>query len=170
MSCMDKAIVERLARIIDVLMLSEMPVIFFGIDGTGLDEYPPDSASSQQLSVDMIYRFIKCGLVRIIPEDWLEDAGFRSIDDYFEKLASVDRNIKSSSIGGMSRQHELDMGVWLEPQLVCTELGQSVFQRCFAGKNVNDNDSLDKFRKEIQDLFEENNVPWTSKPLIPLRF
>jgi hypothetical protein len=44
------------------------------------------------------YRFIKCGLVNIIPEDWLEDAGFRSIDDYFEKLASVDRNKKSSSI------------------------------------------------------------------------
>ncbi|WP_185824911.1 hypothetical protein [Xanthomonas sp. SI] len=166
---MHKAIVERLARILDVLIISEMPVIFFGMSGTGLVEYPACSASSQQLSVDMIYRFIKCGVVEFFPDDWVEDAGFRSIDDYFEKLASVDKNKKSTSLGELSKQHDLDMGVWLEPQLVSTELGESIFKRCFAEKEVSDDESLDMFREELESLFKKNNVPWTSRPLIPLK-
>ncbi|MDL5364130.1 hypothetical protein QSH18_00760 [Xanthomonas sp. NCPPB 2654] len=166
---MKKEIVKELAIIMDVLILSEMPVIFFGMDGTGLDEYPACSTSSQQLSVDMIYRFIKCGLVEFLPDDWVEDAGFKSIDDYFEKLASVDKNKKSTSVEGVSRQHALDMGVWLEPQLVSTDFGESIFKRCFAEKEVSDDESLGRFREELESLFKKNNVPWANKPLVPLK-
>ena len=170
MNYMEKEIVKKLAIIMDVLILSEMPVIFFGMEGTGLDEYPKYSTSSQQLSVDMIYRFVKCGLVEFFPGDWIEDAGFKSIDDYFEKLASVDKNKKSTSIEGEPRQHALDMGVWLEPQLISTDFGEALFKKCFPDKDVSNNECLDKFREALEDLFKKNNVSWTNKPLIPLKF
>jgi hypothetical protein len=159
-------IAARLAYVLHTLTLSEMPVNFFGFGGTG-EAYPAYSSASQQLSVDMIYRCLKCELVTFDSVDWLSDAGFSSYKDFCEELARVDQYKKLDSADLNVSQYNLDMGIWLEPQLYCTSAGEALVSRHFSERgNLEAERALDEFNQDVSQIFSDCGVPWSDQVLI----
>lgn len=164
-------IAKELAGRLQVLTLSEMPVAFLGMDGSRHKDYPPFSREAQQLSVDLIYRCLKSELLAISPEEWSLGDGIHSIEAFVGELARVDKNQKTSIGAPGASQHALDMGVWLEPELYCTEVGDALVRRHFPEERcLDDKASVVCFNEEICALFAENGVPWGSGPLVQLNF
>jgi hypothetical protein len=146
-----------------------MPVIFFGFDEVDLHNRPGLPLTAQQLAVDMIYRCLKCKLITFVPEEWLQDQGIPSIEDFADELARVDRHRKLFANSAEQRRHNLDMGIWLEPQLACTNEGEVLVRKHFSLDGSLEEGAVTNFNEEISALFCDCNVPWDKGVLIPAR-
>ncbi|WP_342316317.1 hypothetical protein [Lysobacter sp. FW306-1B-D06B] len=63
------------------------------------------------------------------------------------------------------------MGIWLEPQLFCTTVGEALVRKYFSEtENPEEECEIASFSEEICSIFAANGVPWTNEKLIPLRF
>lgn len=151
--------------------MSEMPVNFFGFDGVDAHDYPMHSRAAQQLAIDMIYRCLKCDLITFVPGDWLQEQGFSSIESFVEELARVDQYKKFSSDSPGRKKHNLDMGIWLEPQICCTKKGEALIAEHFPSNiGLQKEDALANFNNEVSTIFLECGVPWDAGVLIPIKY
>ena len=171
MNAIPGAIAKLLIFKLHTLVISEMPVCFFGFDGVLVPEYPSYSRAAQQLTVDMVYRCLKCKLIEISTEDWSQHSIFTGDEAFVRELARVDQNKKAFPDSSESRQHALDMGVWLEPQLCCSTAGEALVNRYFPGALDLEGDlRVAQFNDEVCKIFMAHDVPWSTEPLMPLSF
>ena len=162
MILMPLGVVKELIFKLSVLISDDMPVAFFGFDDAGLSGAPPYSANAQHVSVDMIYRCLKSGLIAIFPEDWLERAGIHSVEAFAADLARVDQNKKTTPDTPESRQHALDMAVWLDPLIYCTDAGAALVSRYFQNAlDLEDEARVLGFNEEACKIFASHGVSWS---------
>ena len=175
MKLLSTAVARELGFTFKVLTLDEM-----SLAGFNFDHAIENKRLSQQCSIDTLYRCYKSNLIEFsfIPFEIYECEG--GCDKLIEDLARV--SMYTEDVAGKAEMRDL-FDNWLLTQIVLTEVGENVYNEFFGnddkrfysntdgGKELLYTDAeMIPFSEEICRIFEENGVPWSDEPLIPLKF
>lgn len=166
MMLMPMEVARGLAFTLDILASDSMSPAF-GFDAEH-PAYPPYSRASQQLSVDMIYRCLKCRLIEISsPILGMENPP--NIDSFVQELARVNQ-YGGPGLGEPGyQQYADDMGIWLGPLLSDTSCGRALIRKYIpedGSVQALNEIALANFNTEVCAIFEANGVGWSDEPLV----
>lgn len=116
-----------------------------------LASIPQDSEERWQLGVDVIYRALICGLVKV------NDLG-----------ATSDQASFLHSIRTLNPYDRSGEGYWHATLIWGAERLTKLIEAYFLPPGARDNKLNPSFIEALERLFAENGVPWSDKPLLPI--
>jgi hypothetical protein len=117
-----------------------------------IDDIPDRTPQRWQLAVDMIYRCIVSGLMRVGTPRYRNDH-----DAFFHVLRTFEPYGQGD---GMALWHGGDL--WPTQRLV------DLVERYFPQAGPHDRTVNLAFVQELKNIFAEHNVPWSDAPLLPI--
>jgi hypothetical protein len=112
---------------------------------------PADSEARWQFAVDTIYRTLTCGLI--------------SVDVYME---CHDRASFLSAIRTVSPFVDSGGFLWNGTQVSGTERLSELAKAHFPPPDQREDEPNPAFIEALEQIFAENGVPWSNKPLLPI--
>jgi hypothetical protein len=113
---------------------------------------PDDTNSRWQLSVDMIYRSLKCELIAV-----------------YKFLGCHDQSSFLKAIRAHGPDDRVDIVLWNGTLIYGTEKLEALVRSFFGDPSqARDNKPSPAFIEALEQIFVENGVPWSDKPLLPI--
>jgi len=129
--------------------------------------YEYGTPERRELVVDLFYRCMKSRLVFFVHPEYLQEAGFSSLEGYCSEL--VKGELESTGSGIITNQ----MLLWLQPEIETTSAGDALYLEVF-GTSVSGPlisglrpAPVEEFSKRICQIFRESHLPWTGKFMFP---
>jgi hypothetical protein len=116
-----------------------------------IESVPDGTPSRWQLSVDMLYRTLRCDLVAVY-----KYLGGRDQTSFFEAIRTHGPN-----------DHE-DVVLWNGTLIYGTEKLETMIRSFFADLLQVLGDVNPAFIEALEKIFAENGVPWSEEPLLPI--
>ena len=140
----------------------------FSVDDFTPEHFAPlgseNTRSQWQSAVDLIYRFVSAGLLRLRPSGLLDGKSDLTFDgplDFAQALAKQD----PSSFEETSEEPV----PWIGPHLCLTDKAKQLIQKHDMNDPRQDYALNTAFVEEIEEMFEGAGVPWSEYPLVPIR-
>lgn len=117
-----------------------------------IDGIPDNTTNRWQFGVDMIYRFVQCGLA-IVP--------------YFQ-IHCVDQDSFFVAIRTLSPFNQSGAMIWNGTFLRGTDGLHNLLKRHFSNVPQYDPNLNPAFIMELEEIFQRHDVPWSDTPLLPI--
>jgi len=142
-------IAKWLQRHLSILCEDDLSIGHFS--SGDIDSVSINTPARWQLSVDMIYRTLKCDLIEV-----------------FKYLNCHDRQSFLDAIRRYGPDNHIDIVLWNATLIYGTGKLEALV-RSFFGTPSNGRDKLNPaFIEALEQIFAENGVPWSDKPLLPI--
>ena len=135
-------------RNFEVLASDDFSLAYFA--SGNMDRIPDYSAARWQLAVDTLYRLIRSGLLKVHQYIRCSDE-----DTFFEAIRTV------SPYGG-------DGMLWNGTLVYGTPKLDELFRAFFTSDGSEWEDLNPRFIEALEQIFADNGVPWSDKPLLPI--
>jgi hypothetical protein len=112
---------------------------------------PPDTPERWQLGADMIYRTVVCNLVAVNDLGACPDKA-----SFFQAIQTLDPHDVSGA------------GFWHATLVWGTERLSGLIEAYFPPRGERDSKLNPTFIAALEQIFDENGVPWSDKPLLPV--
>lgn len=117
-----------------------------------------------QSTVDLIYRLVSSGLLKLWPEGMLDGKGELTFDgplDFARELAKHDPFSYEEKVK--------DPIPWIGPHLCLTDKAKQLIAKHGLDDSVKCDELSIDFINELEEMFEKAGVPWSETPLVPIR-
>jgi len=139
----------------------ERTLVFF-VHGI-INSVPEGSIARWQLGVDTINRTVTCGLVGV---DQL--GGFPDRASFFHAIRTLSPDDASGKMIFNGRSRISGPGLWNGTFVYGTERLSKLIDTYFRPSNERDGELNAAFIDALEQIFAENGVPWSDKPLLPI--
>jgi hypothetical protein len=116
-----------------------------------LESIPGYSSTRWQLAVDMIYRTIRCDLIAVHKFIQCHDD-----ESFFEAIRTLSPYGRAGGV------------LWNGTLIYGTELLSDLIDTYFPQRGEREDKPKRAFIEALEQIFAENGVPWSDKPLLPI--
>jgi hypothetical protein len=128
-----------------------------------LDSIPRYTAARWQLGVDTVYRAVTCDLVKAD-----RFGGFPDVRSFFHAARTLSPDGKLDAVLWTGKFNVSGPGFWNGTTVRGTERLRKLFAAYFPSPDGYDGKLNPAFIEALEQIFAENGVPWSDKPLLPV--
>jgi hypothetical protein len=128
-----------------------------------LDSLPQQTEARWQLGVDTVYRTVTCDLVRV-----LGLAGFPDLASFFHAIRTLSPDDRSGARSSNGEFAYTGPDLWNASQICGTKRLLELVSAHFPPVGEIRRALNPDFIRVLEQIFAENGVPWSDKPLLPI--
>jgi hypothetical protein len=128
-----------------------------------LDSVPQYTDARWQLGVDTAYRTVTCGMVEV---EGL--GGFPDLPSFFQAIRTLSPDDKSGAVSSTGEFEYTWPDLWNAAQVCGTQRLSKLVDAYFPPGGETRRTLNLAFIAALEQIFAENGVPWSEKPLLPV--
>ena len=128
-----------------------------------LESVPQQTEARWQLGVDTVYRTVACGLVEVM--GW---AGFPDLASFLHAIRTLSPDDKSGARSSDGKFSYTGPDLWNTSQVCGTKRLLELVNTHFPPLDENRSTLNPDFIEALEQIFAENGVAWSDKPLLPI--